>query len=232
MPIKNLVYEAPDTWFKPWADTVAYYPLTSDSTVNDMSWNWYTLSVRNSTPTFWTWQGVDCVYFNGSNDWLYNASVTSDVFWDNATFSFWLYSDWGWYRVPFASEQWTSSSALYWLWLFTVYDPTYTVRNWRWNSYADVASSVPVSSSQRYHILITREGGTKFSVYVNNELKGTNNIGSRWNWAILYLWHYMERNSFVARYKWWMSDFIIEKKVWAEEERTNYFNQVKAKYWL
>ena len=57
--LKNAyIGEAPRS---PWSSTIAYYPLNSSTTVNDMSGNGYTLT--NDWASFWTYGWVDCAYF-------------------------------------------------------------------------------------------------------------------------------------------------------------------------
>ena len=51
-------------WWKPWANTVAYYPLKEDA--NDYSGN-----NRNGTASnvnFTTLNWIECAYFNNSSD--------------------------------------------------------------------------------------------------------------------------------------------------------------------
>ena len=77
--LKNAyIGEYPERW-QPWANTVAYYPLTSTTTVNDLSGNGYTLSTHDTLPTFWIYQWVDCASFNSNS--LKTSSVNPWAYW-------------------------------------------------------------------------------------------------------------------------------------------------------
>ena len=80
-------------WWTPWANTLAYRPLTSTSTTNDLSWNNNNLS-SIWTVDFWTHYWVDCAYFDDNN---WNLQISSlydinDLTW--ITICSWFYTDW------------------------------------------------------------------------------------------------------------------------------------------
>lgn len=64
-------------WWTPWANTVAYYPLNSTSQWNDMKGmgTAYNLATSHTAPTYWTYQWVDCAYFNWSSTEINNDSI-------------------------------------------------------------------------------------------------------------------------------------------------------------
>ena len=51
--------------FTPWANTVAYYPLTSSTTVNNQVSGGTNLT--NSNVVFWVANGVDCATISGNS---------------------------------------------------------------------------------------------------------------------------------------------------------------------
>lgn len=96
--LKNAYIWEPDPR-QPWPHTLAYYPLTSVTTVNNQI-AWWT-NLTNSNGVFWLAHGVDCVTISGNNTisghspaaYLY-ANITWLPTWAWArTFCFWVYND-------------------------------------------------------------------------------------------------------------------------------------------
>ena len=89
--------------WKPWSNTIAYYPLTSTTTVNDMSGN--NRNLTNHSVSFNTYDWVNCAYFNGSSQYLNQDSVNMWLFSGSLTVSSWIKGTWAittsiWYWKP------------------------------------------------------------------------------------------------------------------------------------
>ena len=218
-------------WWKPWANTLAYYPLTSTTTVNDMSGNNKTLT--NQGGVFWTYNGVDCVYC--WNSWIVrNDTVTTAYIWQTSTMSAWV-----------SRATWNSSEC----WIGTGYNnwPYYNkyvslsmllqatrVRFWCWwwNAWHDLDYSVITTENHWYHLVQTFASDGTRKCYFNWTLVGTWNqiieqniswfsiVGSKWGASEQYYWN------------WYASEIIIENKTWTDAEILDYYNQTKANYWL
>ena len=218
MAIFNTVYGGEWHW-TPWSNTIAYYPLTSVTTTSDMKWSWtaYNLT-KNWTVTFWTNAGVDCASFNSSG--LYNTSF-SQLQWTSArTYNFWAYDNkdsdtWQGLYI----YQWTSSTNKMVLiartntYFISQYGSSWNFWNTNWKSWNNHT--------------ITYDG-TKFEWLINWVSKWTWAYTINTQWSELSIWKNVGNTwwSFV----WYISNVIVENKVWTSDEITKYYNSTKANY--
>ena len=236
MPIINLVYEEPK-WWKPWANTVAYYPFTSTSTVNDMSGN--NRNLTNNGTQFWTYGWVDCAYLpRVDSKKLY---WTLPLTWNQPfTFNVYINRQWNSYRADGSwqifvlGNVWTSS-ACFWTTIIdstswegsSVYnkyrvwtwwnDKTASQTNtvWEWNMITVTNNSWDV----KLYLNWTQILNQTISFYISAD---TFTIGSfpTTVWS-QYQWFY-----------WYMSNFIVENKVRTAQDISDYYNQTKSNYGL
>lgn len=221
MPILNMIYWA--TWgggwgWQPWANTIAYYPLTSTSTVNDMSWNSNTLT-NNGGVTFGINAGVDCASFDRSKD--LTATISNIPQWTSArTTSFWCYMDstfsWG---VIFLNY-WTSATPYNRAWYpcYPYAGKCFTI----WTFGSDLASTTPWTTGQRYNVVWTYDW-TNINLYLNWVLIATNVTNLNTTWYVLALW-----NDLIG----YLSNVIIEDKARTAQEISDYYDQTKWDYWI
>jgi len=213
--------------WKPNANTIAYYPLTSSSTVNDMSGNNKTLT-NNGWVTFWNYSWVDCAYLNWSS-YLKNTYTDFNV--TQATINIWIKRTrsateyFAWLRDNSPDTQvsiYGDSSNKIWIiyyqsswkynwyttWITSAWMNLVLTVNWSWNkmyynwnlltlSYSNWSSSTWLSSCTSNNITI-----------------GSHQWGNSW------------------KLNWYISNVIIEDKVWTADEVLNYYNQTKSNYWL
>ena len=226
MPIINMVYKK-KKWWKPWANTIAYYKLDGDNTVNECSWKDKVLT--NLWIIFGEYQWVDCAYFDGNSHYLYNnssywltpnTSFTASVRvyyimrndWTNDIWYYWAWSNavwiWGWWN--YGSNRW-----LFWVLPWTNNMSTTQLPQNVWSNL----------------IYVYDNSNSTVKVYKNTELfisdTGTTSTLSDQR-LVLWSWD----NGSAAYWKWGMSEFIIEKWIWSEQDRANYYNLTKANYWL
>ena len=227
MPIINMVYKK-KKWWKPWANTIAYYPLESDT--NDYSWNWHNLS-NWTVPTFttsWslsyaTWSAK--AYSNGfamATDKFtvcYRIKITNTSQTGKWTFS--LTWDWSFWK-----EFW---------WLYgTNYNPKLNMYieciapNWQmyWiNPTADTWYNFCLSYD--------RTASTPYcKVYVNwAYINWTTTSTVSWtNVQVNLFWVGTGTNSASANCSF--SNFIIENRPRAAQEILDYYNITKWNYGL
>ena len=207
----------------PWANTIAYYPLTASTTTSDQSWN--SRNLTNSwNITFWTNQWVSCASFN--KNWnLYVNNFYNLSQWDY-TISLWAYkltqssasyaiSIWDW------STRWGSC--------IIEYDNS-VLRYAMW--YDDLDSSTN-PSNQWVNIVITYTKNSKTqNIYVN--------WGNTWTRTATYT-HTLPSLKFCVwwdsswsdlRWTWYMNEVIVENKAWTADEISNYYNWTKSNYGL
>ena len=211
--------------YTPWSNTVAYYPLTSSSTIQDKSWNNKTLTnVWNVA--FWTYAWVNCAYFNGtSNSQLYNTSISFSAY-PTQTVLVWMYITWtssSVYQTIY--HIWTTAKTgklgswfKYWTWL--------CIGSWYW--WYESIKSWNINGS--WHLLVNVTNWTSSTQYLDWVLYQslTNSLSDTQTW--LYIWWAQQNTS--ERLSWYESELIVENRAWIATEVSNYYNLTKSNYWL
>lgn len=208
--------------WKPWVNTVAYYPLTDN--FNDESWNWYNLT--NSWWSITTYGWVKCAYYSGSTS-VYSQNTSVPV-WATRTINCRCY-------LP-ASESvdipvvWTGSWVSYWYRVLAL---------WYWSN--------GVPSLSDYDVLWVSWWGSKIwqwvnlvwiinwwdmSLYANWVLVASQSRGSaQQNSTVIKIaWRYGWGWS--QYFKWYVNEVIVESKARTAQEISDYYNQTKSNYWL
>ena len=221
MPIINLVYEAPEQWWQPWANTVAYYPLVAD--FNDESWNNKDLSTYTWTPTITTLNWVSCAYYDWSSI-SRNTSISAPI--ANRTIMAWLNCTgsgrimWVWSNVSAYWDYWQS-----WLQL----NNALCIDDTR-----DVYSTTQTLPSWWFHLCLAQSWAT-CTMYINWQyIQEANNMPTTWNsatWTMVVLGG-KANYSYSEKYTWYISNAIVEDKTWNATEVSDYYNQTKWYYWL
>ena len=231
MPIINMVYKK-KKWWKPWANTIAYYPLTSASTVNDMSGNNRNLTIHNS-PIFWISYWVDCMKCYWS-DWnwgwngLYTTSFPTSTLW--SSFSIWCWcllegSSWIWV----CSAQWNPRN-----WITFALENTYVTSERLNNGSINRIRYSWTITKNVWHYLLTTYDNWAWNIYYDSQLVAT------WNYAIgsssiMGIWIYCSGWT-PSWYNYvcngYISNVIMENKVRTADDVTAYYNLTKANYWL
>lgn len=229
MPIFNLVYEPPK--WEPWTNTIAYYPLTSQTTVNDMSGNGYNLT--QVWGSFWTYAWVDCFSSPSGNNYM--KGNIGDITQYSHTISIWAYKTG--YNGDANVYQWGRWSDAYkggteWLqW------PSY-IRNFYW--YDDLDSASTYWTQERHNIITEFDKpnskqimyidwvkiGERVTTYTHGPLYYTNDF--------YFLGWLADGASYSSAKKmyWYISNFIVENKVRTAQEIAGYYDQTKSNYWL
>lgn len=222
MPIINMVYKK-KKWWKPWANTIAYYPLTSSSTVNDLSWN--NRNLTNSWGTFWVYQWVDSCYINGMlyYNWITNPNqFTISCFYNLRTRSehyyllFWI-KNWTGVDVNNQFELWEFNGRPdgHWFWVqYVLGNNSYWLTEWtEWTIWT------------WYHWVVTYDG-TTLKIYLNGVLANSRTVNLSATRNTIFLWYNSENSQ--AN----ISEWIIEDKARSETEITQYLNSMKNIYWI
>ena len=212
MAIFNTVYGG-EKW-KPNANTIAYYPLTSSTTINDQSGNGNNLT--NNWITFWTYSWVNCWYFNGNY-----AYKSWSLFTWNPTFACSIWAKMTNYWVYWAFWQTTSNYS------FIVFrdDPSWKIKIWWWSN----DQLTPYVVDANWHNIIFTYGSWNWSVYVDgvDVYDGTRSPNIQNDKTVIWA-----NTAFSTPMQWYMSEVIFENKKWSLSEAENYYNKTKANYWL
>ena len=225
MPIINMVYKK-KKWWKPWANTIAYYPLKAD--FNDASWNNKNLT-NTWSPSITTYWWVACASYSSWNNYsYYNGSIWATA--TARTISVWL-------NIPTALDAWIwwiATSNNYWKWWLW-----FTEKSWQiWVSDFWAGQDRFAYPSWWFNIIAAQEWST-IKAYLNWTLVKTyTNQDTTWSWAtapnILKIWWKPWSNGGWAdsNFAWYVSEFILENKTRTADEATKYYNSTKSNYWL
>lgn len=212
-------------WWRPWANTVAYYPLTSTSTVNDMSGNELTLT-NNWNAVFWTYDWVDCAYFNW-NASLRQSSLTTQYIWQTFTFMAWM-------KVVTECNVWTYNNQWtnrgIWLVIQNNNDKIWG-SIWQWGSFLDVVYNTTINNTW-YLIWLTHNSNWDLKLYFNGVQVQTGSWAVN-EWASNFaIWAAVFKESEIYYSNGYVSNVIIEDKERTDQEVSEYYNLTKWNYWL
>lgn len=210
----------------PWANTVAYYPLTSNA--NDYSWNGY-----NATNYSATFSETDGGYF-----WTYTSrlQLPSMTIWNIFTISSWVKLA----SVPTGDQEFD----IYYDWSAAYRNILYRLGTnkidcWTGNNGSSHDASITASLSQwtTRHNYILVKNWTSINIYKDWSttpiLSKTSsyNPSIPWWWNTVCVWH---STWWSASYSvsWYIKDYIIEKGIWSTTQISDYYNSTKSNYWL
>lgn len=219
----NHVWPESGGW-QPSSDTLAYYPLTSVSTINDQSWN--NKNLTKWTVTFWNYKWVDCAYFSWSSSWLRCQSFYSNK--RAQTISAWFYWIANWH-----TWNWNYDEILIWWNNSWIYVDRYGSPYNRLVPQYSTGRKNLTSDSWWNHIVMTYDWNTTWNAFFNWQSLWQLTNMSIPEWTNLSIWtNQSQFNNEYKKWIWWISQVIIEWKVWADTEILNYYNQTKSNYWL
>ena len=221
-------------WWKPNANTLAYYPLSIDT--KDYSWNGR--DGTNSNVTF----SNGIATFNWSNAMVTVADASWQRPWNNMTISLWGKAN-SWTHT----ESWQDLFLLwkfqfYSSWLYNMFYRIIIVNStknalWWFSSWADYSTypletTAPISLDTWYLYTITTEWTSK-KFYLNWTLinQATSNTTTSTNSVPLTIWNWWYNNH-QAYFNWNISNVILENKTWTSAEVLNYYNTTKSNYGL
>lgn len=223
MTILNMVYYKVVSWWQPWANTIAYYPLKSNT--NDYSWNWYNLTNLWNV-TFGTYQWVNCAIFNGtSNSQLYNTSISYSAY-PTQTVAVWIYVTWtssGVYQTIYH----IGTAIRYWK-LGTWFNYNTWLCLWSWDGQYESVKAWNINWA--WHLLVNVTSGSSSVQYLDwvEYQTFTNSLSYTQTW--LYVW--WAQSTSAERLTWYESELILENKARTAQEITDYYNLTKWDYWL
>lgn len=222
MTIFNSVYKSFQSR-TPWANTVAYYPLTINA--NDESWNGYDATSYDAT-----FSSSDGAYFGTATARLELPSMT---IWQIATISVWiktpnwitgnqeykLYVDWS-YNNRNMLYRFTSSSLDCWTWNNTTSQNNYGVPEspWTWwNNYILVKNWTSLTLYKNWVSIWTHTSPYNTSI-------------PWWNNTISLPHQWTDTSEYSAL--GYLKDYIIEDVARTAQEVSDYYDLTKAYYWI
>ena len=219
-------------WWQPWANTVAYYPLTSQTTVNDQSWNSNTLT--NVGVSFITYNGVSCarITWNTDDDHSPVAYLYWNISWlptwaNPRTYSLWIYQD---------NAASLKNATYIFQWMASYNNMVYVAQwvDWGGNAfisqYGAWSNTIPPTIWQRHNIVVVYDW-SKFVYYMNavEKIVWTYTIDTSGDkFSIWWASENLAWNSF----NWAFSNVILEDTARTAQEVEDYYNLTKDNYWL
>ena len=216
--LKNAYIGEYQEWWQPWANTIAYYPLSTN--FNDQSGNGYNLTTSNASIS--TAGGVACAYFNTGKAYNSTPSV-----WTQRTLSAWVYNIYtSWDRIII----WTgaSTSNYNWMYLAVSYGKA-QISDFQAVWIASISLTQNV-----WHNLVAVNDNTSMKIYVDWVLQasGTHDHTNAsiwvWVWGRSFSSSYDSSNNCMG----YISEAIIESAVWTDQYVAKYYNSTKSNYWL
>ena len=215
-------------WWQPWPDTLSYYPLTTVSTVSDLSGNSRNL-VEAGWVTYWTYAWVNCAYIN-------NTTVRNALYYQNAevwywgwgnpiTISLWFYCTSFWNETGMVSinnNEWWDDRAI-----GIVLNNTcrWYIYRW-WTNFV----YTPTLTSAWTNIVLTIDW-VNMSIYKDWVLWETRPCGySQWT-GQTYFWIWPKYPWWYAQ-DWYYSNVIVEGRARTLQEVADYFDLTKWDYWI
>lgn len=218
----------PSEW-QPWANTVAYYPLSVD--FNDYSWN--NRNLTNNGLSIWSsWANQDvCIL-----DWNYASITDTNIMWSIFTTSFrYKYTSGGSTAMDVISrweDNWLNSNFIRIGLRSDINDGLQVgigsdTDSWMANGF-NITNSWMLSTDW-HNVIITFDWLT-VSVYIDGVLKTTHNI--TWTYTPLNAPTKIGTGYAYFPCYWAISEIIFEDNVRTSQEITGYYNQTKANYWI
>mgnify|MGYP002522910414 CR=1 FL=1 len=206
--------------WKPWANTIAYYPLKENA--NDYSWN--SRNLTNSWITFGENNWVDCGYFSGSAC----AYLSSSLFTWNPSFTVSFYAK----MISADRYYWRSywfvgtGNSNYSFWNFVQSSTNWSKLSvWWWSN--DKVTTYTVDNN--WHHIVFTYSSWSWTVYVDGTSVYTGTRSPNIQDYRTVIW---ANPNLADGFYGYMNEFIFEDKVRTTTEISNYYNNTKANYWL
>lgn len=204
-------------WRQPWANTLLYLPLNSTDTYTDQSWN--NVQTTNNWVTFWTYQWVDCWYFSSAHIQVDPFTYPSDITILCRCYCFSTDSD----GKIIDARDWNSNNFI------TAFE------NSPVNVYMSTSNYIRILWDYKNRWVLCAFSSTNNSQYIR--ILGDNlDLNNTWtdtysSFTPIYINIWNEWDNWASRhFYWWMSNLIVENKVWTDQEIEDYFSQTKSLY--
>lgn len=232
--IQTFHWKRPYEW-KPWPNTVAYYPLNWDAL--DYSGNNRNLTTNNMIYTsWWPWQVAvftsfwNYAYYQNNSLFDLRSPFTYNVRANASSITSWYYNGSHPYWNTLISIQDGTTIASHcedlWFWLWD------KVIWYQWN--VDYMDGWTISTNHRYNVVFTYDGNGGKKLYIDWVQVASDTITpTSVSYSDARLVLSRSATSYNAQpYDWMLSNVIIEDKARTAQEIFNYYNSTKSNYWL
>lgn len=216
------IYMWREQWWQPWANTLIYYPLTSD--LVDVMWNgdtWtmaWTCTFDTDTGVHVTWQNRNYIY--GLSNWVWNKNTfTVNVWIKYESYSSVWYIAWYWA----SSTSWQSwNIALYGSYIQWMTASGSSTQNW---------TNLVAEDHNWHNIWCVGNGDGTYTWYCDGVSVWTQNTWTLNNVTELQLWWGGTYGS-GRTCSWYVKDYIVETTCWTAQEISDYYDLTKSLYWI
>lgn len=212
--------------WKPWANTLAYYPLEENT--NDYSGNWHNWTPTNITyTTLASWKKVS-VYTQGSS--ILNIGTIWWVY-PNFTASIWIKFSW---NNSAKARIWCIDGTNSWRTLLQPRKNTsWYIEISTYNGSTETHQSLWISPSDWKNFVVTLNSGVLYGYLNGVYVASMNSKYGGWSQSLSYPSSIgSESGSATNWWGWYMSEAILESKTRTAQEISDYYNSTKANYWL
>jgi len=210
-------------WWQPSSVTLLYLPLNSTNTYTDQSGK--NIGTTNTGTIFWTYQWVDCGYFDGYSHIQVNPFAQTLPL----TVLAWTYSTWD---VRDYERDWKIYDARdgnsYFLMVYGI--EWWTGYFAQANGYASSRQNIP--NQWVLNVMRITSTGLRHDEYnLNGTGSGSSSVGSISSFTPTYVNIWNEWNNWANRFFiGGISELIVENKEWSNQEIEDYFDVTKANY--
>ena len=215
-------------WWQPWANTVAYYPLTSTTTVNDQTNNWHDWT--NNWVAFGTYAGVDCAYFDRSS-YISVPDSPELRWWDAYTISLWYnYDGNGVTAIDFYSKWKDTATGRMLNRVILGSNPYLQTTMCASNEIGGYMSSSVISW---WHNWLVVRSAPNTLLYIDGQLAFSwTQTSSYTNTDAVLIWAGTNWSTTDYYVSWHMSNVIVENAARTAQEILDYYNNTKSNYWI
>ena len=214
--------------WKPWVNTVAYFPLNTDLLdhwPNQYSMTNYWSVTINTEQVVGKW----VAYFNWSSMLISSSSNWLPTWTNPKTLSCWVKNWWSvtsgiycWFGYVMTSHN--NQSFLIWQNSWKIHFSTW----WWWY---DFLSNVTPTIWQRYNLIVSYNWST-YTLYINWTANISGSLSANTSSTYICIW----ANSDTRSWYWlpekaYISEVIIENVAWSSQDIVDYYNKTKSKYW-
>ena len=211
------------SWWKPWANCIAYFPFIDDKS-NTISGS--NISISNSNIWITTLGGVECLELDWVSTQTLNigftvANITSVMCWVNSWNDFW-------YLISERSTVWGDQSR--WLWLY--YNQMHV------NRYQNAGWDLDYSFNfgTWWNCVGYTEDSNWWKLFLNGNLSpvSSNNNTRHFNILTNNVWIFCNNNNGTLQDpgKWYASKLVLMDAPITIDDFLDFYNQTKSDYWL
>lgn len=216
------VSATPQSWWQPWANTIAYFPFINDKN-NTISGS--NISISSSNIWITTIDGIKCLYFDWSatqslNIWFRTQDITSVMVWIK-----WWYA---WQILEQRNTTWWDDDRKFIIGSNTIIYERYQ------SSSAHI--TWPTISDTNWHCIWITEDSNWCKLFLDGNASAVATDSSTRTFSILttdtWIWCRVNNGSSDLPATWYMGGLVLMDAAITVTDFLDYYNQTKWDYWI